>query len=323
MQGRVLRELAATSFDEQAALLAAARRITLVGTGSSLHAAQLGAWLLRRHGLDARALSSLDQARWEPAPRAGDALVVISHTGRTAYTQRVRADALACGVPLVSITGSGAGWPEAIVTPVREQSDTYSASYLATLGVLSRLADGIDRALGTAAGRPGMLALLDAADRVEASVAAPEIDRIAVPDRALVIVGTGPWAVTAREGALKVREAARVLAEGYDSELLLHGSAVPLRAGDTVLALQPGADPDGLVDSLAAAAHAEGVTVATLEDERAPADPFYAQFPLTARLQLLAAQFATRRGQDPDVAIVGCWSADSLWRAGSPVVAVH
>ena len=52
-----------------------------------------------------------------------------------------------------------------------------------------------------------------------------------------MITGAGPAAITAREGALKVREAARVLAEGYDVEYLLHGSAVPLGRRDHLVAL--------------------------------------------------------------------------------------
>src|SRR3712207_7174955 len=43
------------------------------------------------------------------------------------------------------------------------------------------------------------------------------------------------WQVTAREGALKLREAARRLAEGFDAEYLLHGSAVPLDRKSTRL----------------------------------------------------------------------------------------
>ena len=58
--------------------------------------------------------------------------------------------------------------------------------------------------------------------------AEPGIDEVAVPARSLAIVGGGPWGITAREGALKIREGARMLAEGFDTDRLLHGGAVPL-----------------------------------------------------------------------------------------------
>ncbi|AYG03483.1 SIS domain-containing protein [Gryllotalpicola protaetiae] len=322
LQARVLRELAASSFAEQASVLADAQRLVMIGTGSSLHAAQLGAWHLRRRGIDAVAMSSACLARWEPPTRPGDAIVVISHTGQTAYSVRARADALTAGTPLVSITGAGADWPEAIIAGPAEASETYTVSYLASLAVVARLRDGIEAVRGGASIRPASLTLLDAADRVQSAIDAPDVAHIGVPTRAAALVGSGPWSITAAEGALKLREAARVLAEAYDAETLLHGSAAPLTEADTLIALQPAADPDGLIDGLAAAAHAEGVHVVTIEDERPLADPFYAQFSLTVRLQQLAAHFAERRGQNPDDVIVGCWNADSLWNAGKPAVHV-
>ncbi|HEY0247969.1 MAG TPA: SIS domain-containing protein [Gryllotalpicola sp.] len=323
-QGRVLRELAASSFPEQSTMLAAARRILLVGTGTSYHAARLGAWHLRHRGIEAVAISSLEQARWEPEAGVGDAMIVISHTGQTAYSLSVRQRALTADTPLVTVTGADANWPEAIIASPKETTDTYTVSYLGTLAVIARLADGIAAARGDAAAEErGTRMLLDSAARVESAIARPDIAHIAPPQRAAVLVGTGPWAITAAEGALKLREAARVLSEAYDAETLLHGSAVPLLSADTLIALQPATDPDGLVDGIAAAAHAEGITVATIEDPEPASDPFYAQFALTVRLQWLAAHFAERRGQNPDEPIVGCWGADSLWNAGRPVVALR
>ena len=48
--------------DQAAALLATARRVFVVGIGTSWHAAMVGGWLLRAAGLDARAVSSFDFA---------------------------------------------------------------------------------------------------------------------------------------------------------------------------------------------------------------------------------------------------------------------
>ena len=57
-----------------------------------------------------------------------------------------------------------------------------------------------------------------------------------------------------------MREGARVLAEGYDAEFFLHGTAVPLTSKDHVLALTT-PDDDGLVEGVARAAEAEGIGV--------------------------------------------------------------
>jgi glucosamine--fructose-6-phosphate aminotransferase (isomerizing) len=289
--------------------------VILAGTGTSQHAAELGAMMLAAAGTDARWYPAADWARWSPGPRPGDALLVISHTGQTAYAARARADALAAGVPVVSITGAGRGWPEAIETVAPDESHTYSVSYTAALAVLARLA----HELGWADGSAGQVAR--AADQVRQVCADPGIEEVAVPARSLAIAGCGPWGITAREGALKIREAARMLAEGFDSERLLHGAAVPYTAADGLVLLEPDADADGLTAALGAAALAEGIPVTILGTPAADSGrlpPLLAQIPMTVRLQSLAERFARLRGQDPDSAIVGAWDEPALWRMGAP-----
>jgi len=268
--------------------------------------------MLARAGRDAYAYPAAAWARWGNGPRAGDAVCVITHTAETAYAARARAGALAAGVPVVSITGVGRGWPEAIETVAPDESHTYSVSYTATLAVLARIA----YALGAPDGAPDQLAL--AAAQVREVCADPDPAPVAVPARSLAIVGCGPWAVTAREGALKIREAARMLAEGFDTDRLLHGGAVPYTAADGLVVLEPAADPDGLTGAVADAASAEGMTVTVLAGPPGLA-PLLAQIPMTVRLQLLAETFARLRHQNPDVAIVGAWDQPALWAMGAPV----
>ena len=125
----------------------------------------------------------------------------------------------------------------------------------------------------------------------------------------------------AREGALKLREGARMLAQGFDAERLLHGEAVPYTSADGLVLLQPSDDPDALTAALGVAAGTEDIPVATLAEEWLPQNPLLAQIPMTVRLQLLADRFAGLRRQDPDVAIVGGWAEPRLWRIGAPTVA--
>jgi glutamine---fructose-6-phosphate transaminase (isomerizing) len=318
-QGDALDRMAGLDLAEPAGVLAGAARIILVGTGTSQHAAELGAMMLAVAGRDARWYPAATWARWGTSPRLGDALLVISHTGETAYAARARADALAAGVPVVSITGTGRAWPEAIETVAPDESHTYTVSYTAALAVLARLA----HELGSPEGSPGQVA--QAATAVRHVCAEPGIDAVAVPARSLAIVGPGPWGITAREGALKIREGARMLAEGFDTDRLLHGGAVPLTAADGLVVLEPAADPDGLTAALGAAAEAERVPVAVLAAadvpgaaDSGPLPPLLAQIPMTVRLQLLAERFARLRRQDPDVAITGEWDAPALWQMGAP-----
>jgi len=298
-----------------AAVLARASRVIIVGTGTSLHAAELGAMMLTKAGRNAYAYPAVTWARWGPGPRNGDTLLVITHTAETAYAVRARADALAAGVPVVSITGTGRGWPEAIETVAHDESHTYTVSYTSALAVLARLA----HELGSPDGSTEQLAQV--AGQVRQVCANPGTEAVAVPARSLAIVGCGPWGITAREGALKIREGARMLAEGFDTDRLLHGGAVPYTAADGLVVLEPQADPDGVTGAVGDAARQEGIPVAVLE---AAADggslpPLLAQIPMTVRLQLLAETFAGLRHQNPDFAIVGAWDAPALWSMGSPV----
>ena len=304
-QGAVLRHALELNLDAATARLAGARRVWLVGTGTSEHAALLGAAMLTSAGLDARGASGQGFVVAPPPLRPDDAVLVISHTATTTFARRAREEALAAGARVVSITGEGKGWPEAIEAAPPERSETYTASYLAALLVIARLA----AAMGSDSFDAASLAALPAL--VEAAAAEPTlIER--PPRRLTVLFGAGPAAVTAREGALKLREASRALAEGYESEYLLHGSAVPLTEDDHLVALDPDSDPTGLTAEVARAAEQEGIPVTRLAP---PPDlpPLLAQLPMTARLQSLASGWADRRRVDPDTVITGAWAAESFW----------
>ncbi|HEX3277546.1 MAG TPA: hypothetical protein VHR40_03420 [Thermoleophilaceae bacterium] len=305
-QPDALRRIAGLELREQTTRLAAGEHVWIVGTGSSWHAAELGAAMFARAGIDARAAASNDFALRAPL-RAGDGVIVLSHTGTTAYAKASRQRALDLGAETLSITGDGVGWPEAIETGPRERAETYTRSYTAALAVLALLAGELG------AEGLGPEAVVEAADAVERALQ----EELEVPDdrRLIVLAGLGPYAVTAREGALKLREAARLPAEGFDAEYLLHGNAVPLNGDDVLIAI--GSDPDGFVSRLAAAARAEGVPTVELDGPTLD-DELTAQIPLTVPLQLLALRRAVARNQDPDKVIVGSWGDDELWATGAP-----
>ncbi|MGZ8612167.1 MAG: SIS domain-containing protein [Actinomycetota bacterium] len=289
-----------------------AHRIWLVGTGTSQHAAELGAMMLHEAGRGAHAMSSRHFVNWAPPIDPKDAVVLITHNAgtETAYAGAAWTIAIHAGLGVLPITRRGGERPGALTTVDKETSHTYTVSYTAVLLLLARLA----RELGAESIEPDALARIPGA--VRDALAEPATDGIDPPARLLVLSGEGPASVTAREGALKVREAARFPCEGYDLEYLLHGHAVPLNGDDHLVLLTP-PDSDGLVAGVAAAARAEGVPV-TLVHEPADLPPLLAQVPLVTRLQVLALRFALARGFDPDVAIERAWADEGLWAIGSP-----
>ncbi len=287
-------------------------RIWLVGTGTSQHAAELGAMMFHDAGRGAHAMSSMHFVNWAPPIDPRDTLILISHNAgtETAYAGSAWTISIHAGLGVVPITRIGGEMPGALETVEKESSHTYSVSYTAALLLLARVANE----LGAEAVDSAALARIPGA--VREAIADPGTDGFAPPARLLVLSGEGPASVTAREGALKVREAARFPCEGYDIEYLLHGHAVPLGAQDRLVLVEP-PDSDGLVTGVARAAEAEGVPV-TRVVETADLPPLLAQIPLVARVQLLALRFAVARGFDPDVAIERAWADEGLWAIGSP-----
>jgi glucosamine--fructose-6-phosphate aminotransferase (isomerizing) len=297
-----LRRLSGLDLPPAAKRLAAGERVWVVGTGSSWHAAELGAAMLERAGVDARVAGSNEFALRAPL-RAGDGVIVLSHTGKTAYARAARQRALDIGATTVSITAAGVGWPEAVETGEPERAETYTRSYTAALAVLALIAGELG---ADGLGPEAVVAAADAtAEAIEAPTDFPE------PPRLTVLAGLGPFAVTAREGALKLREAARLLAEGYDAEYLLHGNAVPLTPDDALIALGDGR----FVELLAKAGREAGLPTVELTQT---GDELMAQIPLTARLQLLALRRAEAGGRNPDTVIEGPWADETLWETGAP-----
>ncbi len=307
-----LERLTNVPLHEHIETLKRSHRIWLTGTGTSQHAAELGALMIQQAGRTAIAVPSMMFVNHAPPVDREDAVIVISHNAgeETAYAASTYTIARDAGLPVIPITRQDSGMPGALQTVPKESSHTYTVSYTAVVLLLARLAGelGAETLSADAIGRvPGAVA--DAIER-------PGIDDIAMPSRLLLIFGEGPAAVTALEGALKVREASRFLAEGYDVEYLLHGSAVPLGRDDRLVALGP-PDTNGLVEAVATAAEGDRVAVTRLT-ETADLPPLLAQIPLTVRLQLLALRLATQRGQNPDVVIERSWADERLWRIGAP-----
>ncbi len=228
-QPAVLRNVLELELELAVETLERAATISIVGTGSSQHAAELGARLLAEGGRDVSWASSASFVRGATDLSSSDAVVVISHTGETAFAQAARQRALDADAGLVTLTGVGAGWPEAIELAPRELSETYTASYTAVLLALARFARSLD-------GRLAEEEIESLPARVEGALGDRSLDELRPPGRLLTMIGSGFAAITAREGALKAREAAGLVSEGFEAEYFLHGQAVPLGSEDALVA---------------------------------------------------------------------------------------
>ena len=264
------------------------RRVVLGGTGSSWHAAQHGAHLLREAGLDASAVQLADLALYGAWPSPGGALVVLSHTGATRHAARVAAQAPARGVGLLIVTGRGSPL-QGLETVEQERAAAYTASHLAAMFRLAQVA----LALGA---RFDLAAVPDA---VAEALAGPG-PGVAPPGRLLELTGQGPNQWTAAEGALKVRETSRVATEGLSVEQLLHGPQVALGPGDALVSLDGGGPEPARarLAEVATAAESSGVSVHRLA--ALGLGEALSIFPLTVAVQRIALDLAAAVGADPD-----------------------
>jgi glucosamine--fructose-6-phosphate aminotransferase (isomerizing) len=272
---------------EAAAETLRGRELLLVGVGTSWHAAEHGAWLLREAaGVRARAAHAADLAPYGVPVDPALGVIVMSHTAGTGYTVELLARAREAGAATVHVGGIGSGAGVETVEP--EKSYAYTASHTAALARVAQLA----RALGAELGE------LERVPDVVAEVLAAGGPLIDPPARLVELIGAGPNAWTAAEGALKIREAAYVAAEGLGSEQFFHGPSVALDAQDTLVVLDGGGPMAARTAKIADALEVTGAKVARFS--RPELGEALSVFPLTVVVQRIALELAEARGVSPD-----------------------
>jgi glucosamine--fructose-6-phosphate aminotransferase (isomerizing) len=285
---------------EAAAARVAGRRLFVVGTGTSFHAAHQGAYFLRLAGADALAVSAADAALHGPRPTPADALVLLSHRGTKRYTSEVLERARGEGIPTVAISGIGAPGAD-IETVEQEKAGTFTTSHLGALARLAQLAVALGADLGELGAVPGA---------ISTALHAPS-PGVELPERGLDYVGAGPNAWTAAEGALKVREAAHVFTAGWAAEQFLHGPSWALGSRDALVSLDGGGPESARLAELDDAIERRGARVYRFAAAPELGEPL-SVFPLTVVVQRIALEFALRLGTDPDDVSPPEWRAIGL-----------
>jgi glucosamine--fructose-6-phosphate aminotransferase (isomerizing) len=221
---------------DAAARLAAALEgeIVLVGSGSSLFAAQLGAIALRRRGVTAHAVAATE-AQGDAKAYQHRVVVAISQSGRSSDVLRAL-DALqpsrtiALTNTIDSPLAARAGMTIDIVAGPEEAIPATkillgAASLVA--GEHSRDADVLihtAQTIGAWLGGSGV----DPVVRASVAIAARHD---------VMVLGTDYGAPIAREAALKFKEATYLHAEGFEAGEFRHGSAAMIDASSVVLGI--------------------------------------------------------------------------------------
>lgn len=285
-------------------------KIVLIGSGSSLFAAQLGAIALRRRAIDAVAVAATE-APGDHRVFEGKTIIALSQSGRS--TDVLRAIDVLRPAKLIALTNTaesplgeradltvdvGAG-PEVAIPATKSVSCT--VAILLTAASLRGQDNTRDPAVLLQTAQTVRSWLRDCAD----TLVAPAI-RIA-DCSGIVILGTDYGAPIAREAALKFKEATYMHAEGFEAGEFRHGSAAMADASTAAIGIVD-ADGSPIVGAAMRDLAARGALRFTVGTESLGAgarlgpivDDAYNTLAWLVTLQLLALGVARTRGVDSD-----------------------
>jgi glucosamine--fructose-6-phosphate aminotransferase (isomerizing) len=226
-----------------------ARDVVLVGSGSSLFVAMLGALALRRRGVRAAALAA-SEADFERGAYRGRTVVALSQSGRSADV--LRAVEILEPQRLIALTNDAAA-------PLAERADLVldiaagrETAVPATKSVTGMVAVLLWGAALVAGSSDRSAAELDrVADDVEAWLAdaATQAEIVGTAERlsyrrGIAVLGAGYGVPIAFELALKIKESTYVHAEGFAAGEFRHGSSAMLDASTALIGVIDDASRD-------------------------------------------------------------------------------
>jgi glucosamine--fructose-6-phosphate aminotransferase (isomerizing) len=305
--------------------VAAKERITLVGIGTSLHAARIcESWTreLTAGKLRAYVEQSFELVHHPVAFDGNDAVIVITHTGTSSASVEALHRAKASGALTVAITGENCGEGARaadfrIETCEQEKAFAYTKSYttaLAALAVMILRVSQQKKLLAKPAAAQELARIPELMQ--EALLLEPLVRSLARSIsqlHRLEIFGSGVAWATASEAALKIKEAAYIAAEGFDTEEILHGPFSETDSRAALIGLLTGSPTDNRARQIFGAAGELGVLRTAISTPSAnheidaenvlivpECSEWLAAFVHLVPLQFLTYFLALERGASPD-----------------------
>jgi glucosamine--fructose-6-phosphate aminotransferase (isomerizing) len=241
-QPDVWRAIAQSEKAERLAYEIRGRDVVLLGSGSSLFMAQLGALALRRRGLRAHALAATE-APLDNAAYRNAVVIACSQSGQSA--DLLHALTILQPSKLIAITNtpeSPLGERAQITIDLHagpEQAVPASKSVTATAAILLWAA-GL---LASSSHPRNAQTLIETAEDVRGWLDGSEVEDVRIAAqriarrRSVVIVSAGYGVPIANEFALKLKEASYIHAEGFSAGEFRHGSAAMLDASCAIIGI--------------------------------------------------------------------------------------
>ncbi|HEY4278886.1 MAG TPA: glutamine--fructose-6-phosphate transaminase (isomerizing) [Conexibacter sp.] len=310
--------------------LRAARRVTLIGCGTSYHAGLVGRLLLERWGGLRADVDVASEWRYrDPTIRPRDVVLGITQSGETADTLGALRVARERGAHVLGLTNAPGSQVTreadgAVVTDAgTEVSVAATKTFVTQVAALAGLALRAGLARGVLQAREAAL-LADSLEALPETVEGAQEASVEPIARAVerwanepffLFLGRHAGLPAALEGALKLKEVAYVPSDAYAAGEMKHGPIALLREGTPVVVVATESPVLDKLRSNIAEVRARGAHVLAIATEGAagviadeadelvlipPTDPLLSPVPAVVPLQLLAHGIARARGLDPD-----------------------
>jgi len=300
--------------------IARARHLTLVARGSSDNAATYGKYLFESVAgiVTASAAPSLVTRYHAPPSFTDGAVIGISQSGSSPDVAAVVSAAREEGAFTLAITNyprsrlARAAGRSFLLRCGPERAVAATKTYTGSLVALALLASATAQARGR--GGLSLAGIVESVqEAVDAEADAKRLARRIGKSPVLVVLGRGYDYSAALEGALKIKELARVWAEPYSSADFEHGPLTLAQAGTPVLLFASRGATLGEARRIAASLTKGGSRVYAITNDvglaekvddavllRAPVSEALAPIALSVVAQHVAAHVARLHGRDPE-----------------------
>jgi glucosamine--fructose-6-phosphate aminotransferase (isomerizing) len=301
------------SLSRAADAVKSARRVYILGSGTSFHASLIGAKMLREKGIDALAIQGQELKSFRKLIKGDDVFVLVSQSGETADLIEVLPDIEKnIKISVINVEGSTIARAGGIVINInagQEKAVASTKAFVMTSIFLTLLAEkvggGFDKAIGEL-----KLLNLDIYNIFVPSVerAMNEIAKRIVHMHGLFYLGIDKDYTVAAEGALKMKEIAYLQAESIDAVRFKHGPLALISKDVFSVAVVSKNTRDVILHNLDEI-KARGGKIIGIADKPAPEFDLFIKVPQanlfdfvmpTIIMQLLAYKVAVLKKLDPD-----------------------
>lgn len=285
--------------------------VFLIGCGTSYHAAIAG-----KHALKALVdIPSLacpaSEFRDFETRRKGDIVIAISQSGETGDVLTAVKQAIKDGCTVFAITNEAKGSlallsEVAIVTKAgKELAVPMTKTYTALLAGMFSFAEALEPKKQEVSALQSIPRMVEQTIRISEPKIRELSDELKT-NRSIFLVGRGPNYATALEASLKLKEAALVHAEGFQSPEFRHGPKALLERRTSLIAFTNSSGLDDTTLRLLEDIRSTGASPISIGDragstiEIPPIAYHLTPIPSIVPLQLLACYIAVKKGINPD-----------------------